>query len=145
MSTEERNLDTDNVTGENHQGANANWPVRILTASSIIGDRVENRKGESLGKIKDIMLNIRQGSIEYIVLEYGGFLGLGEKLFAIPFNRLELDAANQLFLLDLSKEKLEKAPGFDKDHWPETNNHEYYNDVSTYWCDFMGPNVGASV
>lgn len=136
----------DNLTGENHEGSNANWPVRLLTASSITGDKVENRKGESLGKIKDIMLDIRKGSIEYVVLEYGGgFLGVGEKLFAIPFRYLELDSANEMYMLDLDKETLEKAPGFDKHHWPGTNNNEYYHEVGTYWGNFMGPNTGSGI
>jgi sporulation protein YlmC with PRC-barrel domain len=144
MSTQVKDLNADNLTGQNHEGINANWPVRLLTATSIIGDKVENNKGDNLGKIKDIMLDIREGKIEYVVIEYGGFLGVGEKLFAVPFRSLELDTANHQFILNKSKETFEKAPGFDKDHWPETNSHEYYHDVDTYWGGFMGPNTGAA-
>jgi sporulation protein YlmC with PRC-barrel domain len=146
MDTQGEKYMADNLTGQNHEGSNANWPVRILTASSITGDRVENRQGENLGKISDIMLNIRKGSIEYVVLEYGaGLLGIGGKLFAIPFRYLELDPADEKFILNLDKETLEKAPGFDKDHWPGTNNNEYYNEVGTYWGNFMGPHTGAPI
>jgi sporulation protein YlmC with PRC-barrel domain len=133
-------LEKENATGHNQLGANANRPVHLLTASSIIGDKVENRKGESIGKISDIMLDTHNGNIEYFVIEFGGFLGFGEKLFAIPFSALKLNAKKEDFVLNVDKEFLEAAPGFDKDHWPETNSH--YFDVNTYWGGFMGPNTG---
>lgn len=133
-------LEKENATGHNQLGANANRPVHLLTASSIIGDKVENREGESIGKISDIMLDTHKGNIEYFVIEFGGFLRLGEKLFAIPFSALKLNAKNKDFVLDVEKEFLEAAPGFDKDHWPETNSH--YFDVNHYWGDFIGPNTG---
>ncbi|MES2732683.1 MAG: PRC-barrel domain-containing protein [Bacteroidota bacterium] len=143
MTIQGEEFNADNLTGQNQAGSNANWPVRLLTATTIIGDRVENNQGENLGKIKDIMLDVRRGSIEYVVLEYGGFLGIGEKLFAIPFHSLELDTASEMFILKMDKTTLEKAPGFDKDHWPETNSHEYYQEVGTYWGNFMGNNTAA--
>ncbi|HEV8515322.1 MAG TPA: PRC-barrel domain-containing protein [Cyclobacteriaceae bacterium] len=133
-------LEKENATGQNQSGANANRPVHILTASSIIGDNVENKLGESIGKIKDIMLNTQDGRIQYLVIEFGGFIGFGEKLFAIPFSAVKLNVKNEDFVLNIDKAFLEKAPGFDKDHWPETNSH--YFDVNSYWGSFMGPNTG---
>jgi sporulation protein YlmC with PRC-barrel domain len=134
------NLEKENTTGHNELGPNANRPVRVLTASSIIGDKVENTKGEDIGKIKDIMLNIHAGSIEYLIIEFGGFMGFGEKLFAVPFSALKLNAKKQDFVLDVDKKFLETAPGFNKEHWPETNSHYY--DVTTHWGSFMGPSTG---
>ncbi|GHN03080.1 hypothetical protein WSM22_45690 [Cytophagales bacterium WSM2-2] len=134
------NLEKENTTGQNQNGPNANRPVHILTASSIIGDNVENKKGESIGKISDIMLNTLDGKIQYLIIEFGGFLGIGEKLFAVPFSAIKLNIANKDFILDMDKEFLEKAPGFNKDHWPETNGH--YFDVDRHWGSFMGPNTG---
>ncbi|HVD99478.1 MAG TPA: PRC-barrel domain-containing protein [Cytophagaceae bacterium] len=133
------NLDKENATGENQLGPDANYPVRILTATSIIGDKVENKKGEHIGGIKNIMLNIHDGSVEYFVIEFGGFLGIGEKLFAVPFSALKLNADKACFVLDVDKKFLEDAPGFNKNHWPETNAH--YADVNAYWGSFMGVNV----
>ena len=124
--------ETDNRTGENHEGDQANTPVARLTASSIIGDSVENQEGEKLGSIDNLMINIRTGMVEYAVLEFGSFLGIGGKLFAIPFTELQLKPEKRVFLLDRNKEFLEKLPGFDKVHWPDTNDH-YYNDVNLYW------------
>src|SRR5690348_740716 len=116
-------LEKENATGHNQLGPNANRPVHVLTASSIIGDEVENAKGKNIGRIRDIMLNIKDGKIQYLVIEFGGFMGFGEKLFAIPFAALKLNTKNEDFVLNIEKEFLEKAPGFDKDHWPETNSH----------------------
>lgn len=134
------NLEKENTTGHNQLGANANRPVHLLTASSIMGDKVENKKGESIGKIKDIMLNLHNGKIEYLVIEFGGFLGLGGKLFAVPHSVLKLNIKKENFVLDVNKNSLEGAPGFDPNHWPETNSH--YLDVDAYWGSFIGPNTG---
>jgi sporulation protein YlmC with PRC-barrel domain len=140
MDPIKKDLEKENQTGHNQLGPNANRPVHLLTATSIIGDKVENKKGEHIGKIKNIMLNVIDGEIEYLVIEFGGFLGLGEKLFAVPFSALTLNTKEKDFVLDVDKEFLKNAPGFDKDHWPETNKHYY--EVNTHWGDFMGPNVG---
>ena len=123
------NLPNENFTGVNREGAHPNIPLKYLAATSIIGDKVHNDKGEHLGKIADIMINTTNGNIEYVVIEFGGFLTIGQKLFAIPFNLLRVDPPNKMFLLNQSKEILEKAPGFDMNHWPETNFHA----EETYW------------
>ncbi|MEO7766851.1 MAG: PRC-barrel domain-containing protein, partial [Ferruginibacter sp.] len=77
---------------------------------------------------------IQTGAIEYYIIEFGGFLGIGEKFFAIPFNLLKIDPVQQVFVFDQKREMLEKAPGFDKEHWPETNIHYY--DANAHW-NFM--------
>lgn len=111
----------------------------IMSASTLDGEKVVNSAGEDLGKIEDIMLDVTAGRIAYAVLSFGGFLGMGDKLFAIPWSALTLDVANKCFILDVPKERLEDAPGFDKDHWPAmaerswaTEVHAYY-EVSPYW------------
>jgi sporulation protein YlmC with PRC-barrel domain len=142
MDTIENDLEKDNMTGTNHTGKFPNKPVKFLTATTIIGDNVYNLEDESLGEIKDIMLDIRNGRIEYVVIEFGGFLGIGEKFFAVPFRALTIDTTRHAFVLDQSKEVLKKAPGFDKDHWPETNSR-VWGDSTTYWGGFMGPNTGS--
>lgn len=142
METVAKNFEEDNRTGDNHEGSNANFPVQRLTATSIIGDTVENFDGEDLGEIKNLMINLNTGIIEYAILDFGGFLGIGSKLFAVPFSALTLDPERRTFLLNKDKDSLNRAPGFDKDHWPDTNLH--YNEVNTYWGDFMGANTGAA-
>lgn len=111
----------------------------VMAAGVLHGERVITPTGEELGKIEAIMLDVRSGRIAYAVLSFGGFLGLGDKLFAIPWNALTLDTRTRRIILDVSKEKLERAPGFDKDQWPSmadprwaTELHGYY-DVVPYW------------
>jgi sporulation protein YlmC with PRC-barrel domain len=128
-----KDYEVDNATGSNHEGSQANTPVQRLTATSIIGDKVENPEGENLGKIDNLMISLKDGSVEYAVVEMGSFLGIGGKLFAIPFSELHVDPVKQVFILRRTKEYLKDIPGFDKFHWPDTNAHQYYNDVNTYW------------
>ena len=136
-----KKFENDNVTGVNDTGKHANTPVKFLTASTIIGDKVYNADSDNLGQIKDIMLNLQDGTIEYVVIEFGGFLGIGEKYFAVPLKALTLDTTRHAFILHQKKDVLENAPGFDKDHWPETNSHEMES-TKRYWGSFMGPNTG---
>jgi sporulation protein YlmC with PRC-barrel domain len=90
-----------------------------LSASTLIGDPVRNSKDKDLGKIEDFMIDLDTGCIVYAVLSFGGFLGFANKLFAIPWVSLRVDQEEQCFRLDIDQETLEKAPGFDKDHWPD--------------------------
>ena len=79
------------------------------------------------------MIDITTGQIDYVVVEFGGFLGIGIKYFAIPFNMLQVNPEKKIFVFKGKKEMLEKAPGFDLSHWPDTNFHH----EQTYW-HFMG-------
>ncbi|NOT76116.1 MAG: PRC-barrel domain-containing protein [Cyclobacteriaceae bacterium] len=142
MKVLDKDLEVENQTGENHTGKRPNTPVRFLTATTIIGDKVYDKHDQSIGDVKDIMLNLEDGTIEYVVIEFGGFLGIGEKFFAVPFKALQLDTDRHAFILDQTRDVLENAPGFDKDHWPETNSHAMRSS-STYWGGFMGPNTGS--
>lgn len=139
MVTEEKTYQQDNRTGINHEGAQANTPVERLTASSIIGDRIENTYGEDLGKIDNLMINLHTGEIEYAVIEFGSFLGVGGKLFAVPFTELKLDAQKKIFLLNRDNEYLKQSPGFDKAHWPDTNDHSYFDNVRMYYGSYLPP------
>jgi sporulation protein YlmC with PRC-barrel domain len=106
---------------------------RVLSASTLIGDSVVNGKGEDLGKIEDIMLDLDRGRVSYAVLSFGGFLGVGNKLFAVPWDTLQVDMANKRFRLDLPREKLEAAPGFDKDNWPSASDSNFVTDIYRYY------------
>lgn len=113
--------------------------MNVLSASTISGDKVVNRNGEDLGDIKDLMIDVDEGKVAYAVLEFGGFLGLGAKLFAVPMEAMEIDKDNHRFIFDQSEEALKSAPGFDKDDWPDfadrtwgTKVHEHYG-VRPYW------------
>lgn len=90
----------------------------VMPASAFEGEKVVNLRGETLGEIEEIMLDVRGGRIAYAVLAVGGLLGLGEKYFAIPWTALTLDTDRQCFVLDADKERLKNAAGFDKENWP---------------------------
>ena len=127
----EKRFEKDNLTGENQGALLPNQTGRYLTASTITGDKVVNPAGEHLGEIKEVMLDLENGKIDYFVVEFGGFLGLGVKYFAIPLRLLKIDTPNKRFIFNQSRQVLENAPGFDMDHWPDTNLH--FDDVHTYW------------
>ena len=90
----------------------------VLSSSSICSDHVKNDAGEDLGEIEDLMIDLHSGRIAYAVLSFGGFLKMGNKLFAIPWEALKVDAVNKVFILHVDKAVLENATGFDKDKWP---------------------------
>lgn len=106
---------------------------RIMSASTLEGDEIVNTRGEKLGDLEEVMLDVATGRIAYAVLASGGFLGMGEKLFAIPWSALTLDPENKCFILDVDKERLEQAPGFDKDHWPAMADRSWAAQVHTYY------------
>lgn len=111
-----------------------NYP-NVLSASTMIGDKVINAKGEDLGEVKELMIDLDNGRVSYAVLSFGGFLGVGDKLFAIPWEALTLDTEKHAFILNVEKELLENAPGFDKDKWPDTAQYEtgWLVDVYEYY------------
>ena len=90
----------------------------VLSADTLAGDSVFNAAGENLGKIEDFMLDVESGRIRYAVLSFGGVLGIGNKLFAVPPEALTVDTDRKCLVLDVEKERLENAPGFDKNNWP---------------------------
>jgi sporulation protein YlmC with PRC-barrel domain len=92
---------------------------RFLSASTLTGDAIKNPQDESLGDLKDIMIDTTSGKVAYAVLSFGGVLGMGNKLFAVPWDALTVDGANKCLILNVSKERLKDAPGFDQDHWPD--------------------------
>jgi sporulation protein YlmC with PRC-barrel domain len=106
---------------------------QVLSASTLIGDGVRNEAGDSLGKIEEIMLDLHTGRVAYAVLSFGGFMGVGNKLFAVPWSAMDLDLENHEFILDMDEERLKDAPGFDKDNWPSSPDRAFINEVYSYY------------
>jgi len=111
----------------------------VMAADTLEKNRVVDPAGDDLGTIDHIMLDMMGGRIAYAVLAMGGFLGMGEKLFALPWSALTLDTRRKCFVVGIDKERLKAAPGFDKDHWPmmgdpqwATSIHSYYG-IAPYW------------
>lgn len=93
---------------------------QLSRATKIIGTDVKNTKGEDLGDIKDLVVDSQNGRVEYAVVSFGGVLGMGTKLFAVPMSVLRWTADKDDYILDMDKETLKKAPGFDKKNWPDS-------------------------
>jgi sporulation protein YlmC with PRC-barrel domain len=106
---------------------------RVMGATTLAGDRVRNTQGDDLGKIEEIMIDLARGRVAYAVLSFGGFLGIGDKLFAVPWSALKIDQPAHEFILDVSREILENAPGFDKDQWPDMADAAYGNAISKHY------------
>lgn len=105
----------------------------LMGADTLIGDHVHNLQNEHLGEIKEIMLDMRSGKIAYAVMSSGGVLSIGEKLFAVPWEALKLDTEHKRFTLDIEKERIDNAPGFDTDHWPDMANPQWKTQIHSYY------------
>ena len=105
----------------------------VMGADTLIGNDVCNPEGEDLGDIKEIMLDMRSGRVGYAVMSFGGFLGMGEKLFAIPWSALTLDTENKRFVLNVEEERLKNAPGFDTNHWPDMADQAWVTGIHSYY------------
>jgi len=104
-----------------------------ISASTIMKDNVKNGSGDDLGKIEDLMLDLATGKVSYAVVSFGGFLGMGDKLFAVPLQAMQVDTENKCLVLNESKERLENAPGFDKDNWPDHSDSAWNDQINTYY------------
>ncbi len=92
---------------------------RVLPARTLKGDRVRNAAGQDLGTLEEIMLDVPHGRIAYAIVSFGGFPGIANKLFAVPWGALRPNTAEHVFVLDVSPETVENAPAFDKGNWPD--------------------------
>lgn len=117
----------------------------LYKMSTIIGRAVESQHGNEVGQISEVVMEATTGNVAYAVVASDGFVGLGEKLFAIPWRALQQPIAAQTFRLDMTEEQLKQAPGFDKDNWPDLEDrhwgdtiHAYYGQ-SPYWGQHLPP------
>ena len=118
----------------------ANQTIRkVLSTDSLVGTTVRNSAEEELGEIKAIMIDLTSGRIAYAVLSFGGFLGMGDKLFTIPWEAFSVSPTDEIMYLNVAKNKLVNAPGFDKDNWPDFVDPSFgsemycYYGYKTYW------------
>jgi sporulation protein YlmC with PRC-barrel domain len=87
---------------------------RVMSASTLSSDAVRNRLGEDVGAIKEIMIDVPSGQVAYAVLSFGGFLGIGQKLFAIPWAALTLDEDRKCSCSMWIRARSKKRPGLTK-------------------------------
>ncbi|MEM8559349.1 MAG: PRC-barrel domain-containing protein [Bacteroidota bacterium] len=105
----------------------------LLSTSSISDTTVVNPQGTSLGDIKDLMVDPQTGRVLYAVLDFGGFLGIGNKLFAVPLQAFDVDTDRERFVLNVTQERLENAPGFDQNDWPSSADTSFLDTVYNHY------------
>jgi sporulation protein YlmC with PRC-barrel domain len=107
--------------------------ITVAPLETVLGMDVENPQGNDLGEIEDLVFDVKDGHIAYAALAYGGWLGLGENYAAVPWQALKLNRAEREFTLNADKEKLQSAPKFTKDNWPQTLDPEWLSNVYAYY------------
>jgi sporulation protein YlmC with PRC-barrel domain len=106
----------------------------VVRASEDVVDKdVKNSAQEDLGTIREVMLDKVSGRVAYVVLESGSFLGMGGKLFAIPWNSISYNKDDESFILNVDKDRLKEAPGFDTDHWPDMADKTWGQSISDFY------------
>ena len=106
---------------------------KVQSASTLAVFRVRNRSNQDLGTIEELMIDPASGRVAYAVLCLGGFLGFGDKLFAIPWSMLTLKPEDRVFVLDVDRQVLENAPGFDADDWPDFGDERWGAEIHNYY------------
>jgi hypothetical protein len=106
----------------------------LFRSSTVIGSSVKDLNGKDAGKIEDLLLE-SDGDVEYAIVSFGGFLGVGDTLYAVPWDAVIVDRENRTVLLDVKKETLERAPSFPRDKWPDPNDRAWGRDVQKGWSD----------
>lgn len=125
-------LDRDKYGMYKQKGKSGPGPT-LMGADTLLGEDVVNHEEDDLGDIKELMIDMRTGQVAYAVLSFGGILGVGEKLFAVPWQALQLDTVNKRFVLDVDKEKLKTAPGFDPNAWPDMTDVSWTNQIHAFY------------
>lgn len=136
VHTENANVDVDVKKAPAKSDKNVATAL-IRRVSKIQGIEVKNEENQKIGKVEDLVMNANNGSVRYVALSFGGFLGIGDKLFAVPWDavRLEYDAKDKkdCLIFDVTKESLSNAPGFDKDHWPNFADPKWSAEVEKHY------------
>ena len=105
-----------------------------IRASKLIGMKLQNTAKENVGSVKDIVLNTSTGEVQYLAVTYGGFLGVGDKMFAVPMEAIKTQydpnyPDQAMLILDVSKEQMNGAQGFDESHWPSFSDSNFTTDL----------------
>ena len=107
--------------------------IQVVACSALAGELVVNRDDVELGTLEHFMIDVAEGRIAYGVLSRGGVMGLGARLFAVPWKALALDPERQCFVLDVAVEQLRRAPAFDREHWPSMADPAFARAVEDFY------------
>ncbi|MPV59595.1 photosystem reaction center subunit H [Burkholderia sp. HI2761] len=133
MTTDKPSRDAARIVGTNPRTAVGGPGPDVMAARTFEGDRVLTMDGDDIGKVTHIMLDVRAGRVAYAVVSSGGLLGIGDKLLAVPWNALVLDAERECFVLPVDTARVREAPGFDKGRWPTMADPEWAEALHAYY------------
>jgi sporulation protein YlmC with PRC-barrel domain len=105
----------------------------VISCDVLVGEVVVDRADEVLGELAHLMIDMANGRVTHVVIARGGVLGLGEKLHAIPWSAVTLDAQRQCLVVDIARERIEGAPGFDRSRWPSMSDPAWQRDLEGYY------------
>jgi uncharacterized protein YegP (UPF0339 family) len=97
----------------------ASKSARFVPSIRLVKYDVINKKGDDMGQVQTFVIDMRYGLVAFALVAFGGFLGLTDKWFAMPWAALEWHPKTMKFILDMPEEVLKNAPGMDKDRWLE--------------------------
>ena len=105
----------------------------MIAASKVNGTKVYNNAGEALGSIYDLMLDKQSGQVNYAIMSFGGFLGIGEKYHPLPWSELTFSTAKDGYVVNLDKRSLENAPSFGTADVPDWSSPTYRTGIDDYY------------
>jgi sporulation protein YlmC with PRC-barrel domain len=111
------------------QQRSAQLHSQSMSAKRLIGTAVVDAQGKDMGEIKEVVLDLHNGRVHAAVVEFGGFLGIGDKQYAFPASELKPAKERNELMLNVSKERLQEEHGFDKDKWPAMSD-DYWGRIS---------------
>ncbi len=104
-----------------------------MWASTLFDYTIYSHEGEKLGDVKDFMLDVRSGKVLYALLSFGAIVGMGEKVFPVPWVALSVDAEHERVVLNVAKTGLQDAPGFHKNSSPNIADPSWVREIHLYY------------
>ena len=111
---------------------------RLIASNKVEGTAVYNRQGERLGSVYNFMVDKRSGQVEYAVMSFGGFLGIGDSYHPLPWKALTYDTAKGGYVVDLDKDRLQKAPSYASGETANWRDPAYGRQIDDYYGGFLG-------
>ncbi len=131
------NPTVEQTPAQQHQAVGIAESAALVRVHEILGTSVENRQGDNLGKIEDLVFDSKDGKIRFCVVSYGGMLGIGSKLTAVPYHDVALPSASdqksRVAYLEISKADLAKAPSFAGSSWPDMTNADWVRNTEKFF------------
>ena len=106
---------------------------RLISSAKVHGTECYNRNGDHLGTVDHMMLDKISGQVEYVVMSFGGFLGIGESYHPLPWRSLSYDTRMGGYVVDADRARLEQAPRYMSSNLPDWNDRSYRSQVDEYW------------